>query len=130
MGYAIATFLLFIGAFPFVVAQIENQMHLNVYFWTFFVMMFLPEFALFAFKGFRLWIKEGIEDGDKKLNTGDLKDLMVHYIALWCVRIFAISSLWTIWFNKDIPTSIAWTAIGSALTIYGFNVMGKKYLGK
>ena len=124
-------YALLVTSFPFLVAaEINTEIHLNVYFWTFFCIMFLPEFSIIAFKGFREWLRRGIEDGDEVLNTKDLKDLMVHYIALWCIRIFAIASLWTIWFNKDIPASISYTSIGAALSIYGFNVVGKKFLEK
>jgi len=51
-------------------------------------MMFLPEITIRTSKEFRMWIKEGIEDADGKLNKSDIKDGLILYVSLWSLRVF------------------------------------------
>lgn len=57
------------------------------------VMLVLPEIGFAVSKGFRAWLKSGIEDGDGVFNTKDFNQMLVHYSTLWCVRLFVLFGL-------------------------------------
>ncbi len=57
-------------------------------------MSFLPEWGLITnFGNFRKWIGGGLEDGDGQLNKADVKEMMMHYVAIWFLRIFIHNNL-------------------------------------
>lgn len=57
------------------------------------VMLVLPEIGFAVSRGFRSWLKSGIEDGDGVFNTKDFNQMLVHYSTLWCVRLFVLFGL-------------------------------------
>jgi hypothetical protein len=71
-------------------------------FWFFLIMLFMPEFACIFSKGFRQWIKNGIEDSDGTFNKSDFKEMWGHYSALWCLRMFILGSLVEIYFQVEV----------------------------
>lgn len=72
-------------------------------FYIFIVMMFVPEFTITISKKFRTWMKQGIEDGDGKLHREDIKDLRIHYSALWMLRMFVLFGLLMVFYQVQIP---------------------------
>ena len=62
------------------------------------VMMFIPEIALIFSQSFRSWMRQGLEDGDGKLNKADVKDMITFYTSVISVRVFVLFS-WAILFG-------------------------------
>lgn len=88
-------------------------------FWIYIAMMFIPE-LLFAFvKGFRNWMRSGLEDGDGVLDKADMKDLIQHYTALTSLRLFMLFGLLIAIYNVDISYEIYITPFFGAMGIEG-----------
>ena len=124
-----AIFFLYQGIFTMlghVLSSIHDKPHPAV-FYVFIFMMFVPEIILLVSKSFRLWIKEGIEDGDGKLNRDDLKDLRIHYAAIWMLRMFVLFGLLMIFYEVEIDTQYYVMPFCGALGIEGLAVWKNIY---
>ena len=98
-------FLLFAynGSMPAVAQAVTESDKPNAsVFYIFLAMMFVPELALTFSRGFRNWMKGGIEDADGHLHKEDIKDLRIHYSALWMLRIFVLFGLLMIFYQIQI----------------------------
>ena len=67
-----------------------------------------------------------VEDGDGIPNKSDLKEAVVHYMALTLARVGSVGLLWSYWFNPNIPSWAILTPLAASLTLEGFQVWGKK----
>lgn len=98
-------------------------------FYLFTAMMFIPETSILFFKGFREWIKEGLENADGKMNHNDVKDLVVHYASLWSLRIFVLSSLLMMFYNVEFGFQYYIVPFFGSIGLSGFTIL-KNILGK
>lgn len=111
-------------------AEIDNRHPPEGVFWLFIGMVFLPEVLLVFFKGFRNWIKEGLEDGDGKLSKKDLKDLLPYYSSLNSLRIFVLSSLLMMFYDVHIEFQYYIIPFLGSLGLAGIEIIKKTYLRK
>ena len=82
----------------------------------------IPEICLVSFKGFREWIKQGVEDSDGKLNKSDLQDAMMLYTSLWAMRVFVAFSIVKM-FGVPIDNMAYMTALFGSFGIAGLPVL-------
>lgn len=114
-------FFLYQGLFTVfgnILSSTYDKPHPSV-FYVFIFMMFVPELVLLISKPFRLWIKEGIEDGDGKLNRDDLKDLRIHYAAIWMLRTFVLFGLLMIFYEVQIDITYYLLPFSGAMGLEG-----------
>lgn len=90
-------------------------------------MLFIPEFIMFMKPSFVQWIRKGIEDNDGELNTQDVKDMIIHYVSLWSLRVFVIFGLRMSFFKVEIEWQFFAISILAAFGIEGINILGKMY---
>ncbi len=98
-----------------------------LYFFT--VMMFVPEVVLIFSKGFRGWIQQGVENADGVLNKSDLKDMVILYGSLWCLRVFLFMSWSKIIYGTNIEFYIYMTPLLGSFGISGLPIL-KSFIGK
>lgn len=101
-----------------------------VVFYIFIFMMFVPEIAIISSKGFRQWMKQGIEDADGQLHKEDVKDLRVHYAALWMLRVFVLFGLLMIFYQIQIPWSFYMLPFFGAMGLEGVALARNIYANK
>lgn len=89
------------------------------------VVLYLPEPLAIVSKGFRLWMKALIEDGDGKPSKQDIRDFMVTYMAFWLLRGAFHAIQWMIFYRIDLLTLII-TLLSTAAMLLGVNVLMKK----
>lgn len=89
----------------------------------FVLMMFVPESVLLISKSFRAWIREGVEDADGKLNKSDLKDLVILYGSLWCLRVFLFMSWAKVFYGTEIEFYIYLTPLIGSFGISGLPIL-------
>ena len=65
------------------------------------MMVFLPEIMFITWPFFRKFIMEGIQDGDGITHAKDIKQLIILYVSLWCMRLFMAFGIAKM-FGKDI----------------------------
>lgn len=95
----------------------------------FIVMMFVPELCALLSKTFRDWIRQGIENSDGKLNKSDLKDMVILYGSLWCLRVFLFMSWAMIFYKMEIPFHIYTIPLLGSFGISGLPIM-KSLIGQ
>lgn len=100
-----------------------------VYLWIM-IMLFIPEFIMMFKPNFVRWLKKGIEDNDGELNTQDVKDMIIHYVSLWSLRVFVIFGLRMSFHKVEIPWQFFAISIVAAFGIEGLNIIGKIYTRK
>lgn len=96
-------------------------------FYIFVLMIFLPDLVLIVSKGFRAWIKEGLEDADGSLNRGDVKDLVVHYASLNSLRVFVLESLMMMFYDVEIPFHYYVVPFFGSIGLSGFTILKNLY---
>jgi hypothetical protein len=84
---------IFIKALAILTLSLNQFTSKNILFAVFIFMMFLPEMGFIINKGFRQWLKDGIEDSDGQFNSSDLANLLRHYSTLWCARLYVLLGL-------------------------------------
>lgn len=124
LSWVMANFLMPIVAFAMILSIEETSRYF--FFILFILILFMPELALLISKGFRLWIKDGIEDNDQKFNITDFATMMVHYSMLWCVRVFVVSFLVEIFFNYHVREIYILSSFAGAFGIEVVGAMIKK----
>lgn len=102
----------------------------EIIFWFFVGMMWLPEIIMTTSSGFRGWIKQGIENADGKLNSQDVKDMMVHYISLTSMKLFVLESLLMSFYTVDIPIQFYIIPFLGSFGLSGFTIFKNIYSGK
>lgn len=71
-------------------------------FWFINIMMWLPEFTALISKGFRAWIKTGIENGDGVLNSRDMNGLLIFWTSSICMKLLALVVSHELFFGSEI----------------------------
>jgi len=101
----------------------------EVVFYIFTSMLFIPEVCLILFPSFRNWIRQGIEDADGELNKNDVKDLLVFYFSIWCIRAYVLAFLLTMFYEVDIPFDFKAMSFFGGLGSAGMVVLKNLYGG-
>lgn len=99
-------------------------------FWFFIGMMWLPELVIIFSSGFREWIREGIENADGKLNSKDVKDLLVHYASLTSMKLFVLESLLMMFYDVTIPFQYYVIPFLGSVGLSGFTIFKNLYKDK
>jgi len=89
----------------------------------FVVMMFVPEIVMLVSKSFRGWVKEGVENADGKLDKSDLKDMVILYGSLWCLRVFLFMSWAKVFYGTEIEFYIYLTPLLGSFGISGLPIL-------
>lgn len=92
-AFSILVFTVFLKALAVLSIVYSPFTSKNLLFCVFIGMMFLPEAGFLLNKGFRKWLKDGIEDSDGVFNASDLANLLRHYSTLWCARLYVLLGL-------------------------------------
>lgn len=99
-------------------------------FWFFIGMMWLPEIVICFSYGFREWIRQGIENADGKLNSKDVKDLLVHYASLTSMKLFVLESLLMMFYDVTIPFQYYVIPFFGSVGLSGFAIFKNLYKEK
>lgn len=98
----------------------------NIFYFLIFV-MFLPEMGFALSKGFRNWLKNGIEDSDQKFNREDFNSLLRHYSTLWCIRLYVLFGLLEAFHGIQVRETFI---NGSLAGAFGIEVIGFVFKNK
>lgn len=99
----------------------------EIIFWFFCAMIFLPEVTIGLSKGFRTWIKEGIENSDGQLNHRDIKDLLIHYASLSSLRLFVLETLLMMFYSIQIDLQYYVIPFLGSIGLSGFTIFKHIY---
>lgn len=91
-------------------------------FWIFILMMFLPEACFMLSKGFRIWLMQSIEDGDKNKN---IREMIGHLGTLWSIRMFVLLGLMSIFYGVQVSDLIYYLFFSSAVGIEALMIVRK-----
>ena len=80
-------------------------------------------------KGYRKWIRRGIEGDDGKFDTEDVTNLRINYNALWMLRLCLLFGLLIGFYKADIPVTFFLVTFFGAFGMQGLDVL-KTYLQK
>lgn len=100
-----------------------------IVFYFFVLMMFYPELSSMLSKGYRKWIRRGIEGDDGKFDTEDVTNLRINYNALWMLRLCLLFGLLIGFYKADIPVTFFLVTFFGAFGMQGLDVL-KTYLQK
>lgn len=95
----------------------------DVILYFFIFMMFMPETLLIFSKGFREWVKQGVENSDGKLSKSDLKDGVILYGSLWCLRVFLFMSWSKVFYGTNIEFYFYLTPLLGSFGISGLPIV-------
>jgi len=98
----------------------------NILFAFFLILLFWPEIGIIFFKSFRLWLVEGIEDGDEKFNSTDLGNLLIHYSTLWCARLYVLFGLLEAFYGTQVREIFVMGSLAGAFGIEAIGFLTKR----
>lgn len=112
---------IFIKALALLSLRFDHFTSKNALFIIFLAMMFLPEIGFILNKGFRSWLKNGIEDSDGAFNSEDLANLLRHYSTLWCARLYVVFGLLEAFYHIQVREIFV---MGSLAGAFGIEAIG------
>ena len=112
--------IIFLSALPTPIVELAAKMidpnqPPMIVFYVCFIWIMLPEVVIYFNRGLQLWLKEGFEDADGKLNRDDLKQLLPHYFTLWAIRAWVIMTLCVIFYRMEFDAYIYMSPVAVAL---------------
>lgn len=116
-AFSIIVCTLFLKALAILSISFNQFTSKNVLFCVFIFMMFLPEMGFLINKGFRQWLKDGIEDSDGVFNANDLANLLRHYSTLWCARLYVLLGLLEAFFHIQVREIFVMGSLAGAFGI-------------
>lgn len=99
-------------------------------FWFINVMMWLPEFAAIISKGFRNWVKSGIENGDGVLNAKDMNGLLIFWTSSICMKLLALVVSYELFFQMPVGIETKMILITGATGGQGIGAVRNYVLSK
>jgi hypothetical protein len=116
-AFSIIVCTLFLKALAILSISFNQFTSKNVLFCVFIFMMFLPEMGFLINKGFRQWLKDGIEDSDGVFNAADLANLLRHYSTLWCARLYVLLGLLEAFYHIQVREIFVMGSLAGAVGI-------------
>lgn len=80
----------------------------EIIFWIFAIALLLPEVSFIISKKFRIWLKDGVENGDGILHSKDLKELPTLVGAYYCGKLFALLILMDTFYDIEVKDSFVY----------------------
>jgi hypothetical protein len=119
--------IILFGAIPAPLAELtakilDPQQPPMIVFYICFAWVMAPELVIYFNKDLQMWLKEGFEDADGKLNRDDLKQILPHYFTLWAIRVWVLMTLCYIFFGFKFDTYIYMSPVVIALGTEGAQI--------